>query len=70
MVGEGKERVNIDDTWWKRGNMIVVVGYRRENDFYANARNSSYQHSVMLIKGHDGKKVFVQQEKKKIGEDY
>lgn len=69
MVGEGKARVNIDDTWWKRGNMIIVVGYRRENDFYANAKNSSYQHSVMLITGHDGKQIFVQQEKRKEKED-
>lgn len=69
MVGQGKDRVNIDDTWWKRGNMVVVVGYRRENDFYANAKNSAYQHSIMLIKGHDGEKIFLQQEKKKVEED-
>ena len=35
---------------------------REENDFYANAKNSAYQHSVMLIKGHDGEKIFLQQE--------
>lgn len=69
MVGEGKERVNIDDTWWKRGSMIVAVGYRRENDFYANSKNSPYQHSIMLIKGHNGKDIFIQQEKKKLGEN-
>ena len=65
MVGEGKDRKNIDDTWFKRGTNIVCVGYRRDNDFFCNARNSNYEHSVMKILGKDKETVIVQLEKKK-----
>ena len=51
------------------GLLIIPEMSRRENDFYANAKNSAYQHSVMLIKGHDGEKIFLQQEKRKVEED-
>ena len=69
MIGEEKNRKCVDDSWFKRGNKLVFVGYRRESEFYCNANNSGYQHSVMLITGKDENNVFVQQEKKKF-KDY
>lgn len=66
IVGEGNKRVNIDDTWFKRGTILVAVGYRRENDFYANSKNSSYQHSLMKIDGIDSNgELIIQQEKRR-----
>ena len=66
MVGEGKDRTNIDDTWFKRGTILVCIGYRRFNDFYCNSRNSNYQHSVMKIIGKNKDTVLIQREKKKV----
>ena len=66
MVGEGKDRVNIDDTWFKRGTKLVCIGYRRHNDFYCNAKDSGFQHSIMRINGVEDGKLLVQQEKRKV----
>ena len=66
MVDDGNKRINIDDTWFKRGTNIVCVGYRRNNDFICNSRNSNYQHSVMKIIGKNKEDVFIQMEKKKV----
>lgn len=66
MVGEGKNRVNIDDTWFKRGTKLVCIGYRRHNDFYCNAKDSGFQHTIMRINGVEDGKLLVQQEKRKV----
>lgn len=64
MVGDEKNRKCIDDSWFKRGNKLVFVGYRRESDFICNANNSGFQHSVMLITGKSEDELYVQQTKK------
>lgn len=66
MVGEGNNRVNIDDTWFKRGTNIFCVGYRRNNDFICNASNSNYEHAVMKIIGKNKEDVIVQSDKKRV----
>ena len=66
MVGTGGKRKNIDDSWFKRGTLLVIVGYRRGNDFIANYRNSNYEHSVMKIVGKKGDEVFIQMNKKEV----
>lgn len=39
-----------DSSWLKRGNLIMVCGYRRGDDFFAKKyRNSVFQHSITLI---------------------
>lgn len=59
------KRVNIDDSWFKRGTKIVCVGYRRNNDFICNSINSPFEHSVMQITGKTQDTVSIQMEKKK-----
>ena len=66
MIDEGKKRVCIDDTWFKRGTKLLFVGYRRNNDFYCNANNSPYEHSVMKINGVSNGEVAMQTQKKTI----
>lgn len=66
MVGTGSKRKNIDDSWFKRGTLLVIVGYRRSNDFIANSRNSNYEHSVMKVVGKNGDEVFIQMNKKEV----
>lgn len=64
MVGEGSNRKNIDDTWFKRGTKLVFVGYRRYNDFYCNANNSAYEHSLMKIEGMSNNEIVISSKKK------
>lgn len=66
MVDIDGKRVNIDDTWFKRGTKLLFVGYRRHNDFYCNANNSPYEHSVMKINGVSNGEVIMQTQKKTI----
>lgn len=40
-----------DDNWLKRGNLVMVCGYRREDAFFVKSyKNSIFQHSMTLIK--------------------
>lgn len=40
----------IDENWFKRGNKIMVCGFRRADGFFAKKyKNSVFQHSVTLI---------------------
>ena len=39
-----------DDNWLKRGNLVMVCGYRREDAFFVKSyKNSVFQHSMALI---------------------
>lgn len=40
-----------DDNWLKRGNLVMVCGYRREEALFVKSyKNSIFQHSMTLIK--------------------
>jgi len=46
----GKKKV-MEKSWFTRGNLVLVVGYRQDNLFIPKRyTNSVYQHSIMLIK--------------------
>ena len=45
-----KDKKVIEDSWLQRGNRMVVVGYRRKNDFIANSKGTSYSSPIFLIK--------------------
>ena len=39
-----------DENWLKRGNLVMVCGYRREDAFFVKSyKNSVFQHSMALI---------------------
>lgn len=47
-IVEGELR---DDNWLRRGNIILVCGYRRNEAFFVkNYKNTIYQHSIALVK--------------------
>ena len=44
------EKKTIEDTWFKRGNMLIVCGYRRGTTFVAKRyAKTRYQHTIQLI---------------------
>lgn len=63
-VGEGKDKVVIDPSWFVRGTKLVLIGYRRGNEFVGNKFGSNYQHSVMKIGRYNKDEVEIQLEKK------
>lgn len=47
---EKNEKKTIEDTWFKRGNMLLIVGFRRGSTFVAKRyAKTRYQHTVQLI---------------------
>ena len=44
------EKKTVEDSWFKRGNILLVVGYRRGDTFVAKRyAQTRYQHTVQLI---------------------
>ncbi|NRU52656.1 PHP domain-containing protein [Clostridium beijerinckii] len=49
-TGKSK-KVTLEEGWFKKGNLIFVTGFRRNDNFYPKRyKNSIYQHTVQLIK--------------------
>lgn len=62
----GKKTI-VEKSWFSRGNKIMVVGYKRGDQFVAKRyANSIYQHTVELITRINGEYVTTQKERKKV----
>ena len=49
-TGKNK-KVTLEEGWFKRGNLLLVTGFRREDNFFPKRyKNSVVQHTVQLIK--------------------
>ena len=49
-TGKAK-KITLEEGWFKKGNLIFVTGFRRNDNFYPKRyKNSIYQHTVQLIK--------------------
>jgi DNA polymerase-3 subunit alpha len=61
---QGKEKVVLDESWFKRGTKLVVVGYRRDDEFVPKVyKDTAYKHSTTKIIAKKGE-VYLQQEKR------
>lgn len=47
------KREKDNPSWLNRGNKLMVVGYRRDDNFYANKKNSGFTSAVMKIVDYD-----------------
>lgn len=56
------KRTKDSQSWLERGTKLLVVGYRRNGDYYASATQSKYKAPVMKIIGY-GDKAWVQEKK-------
>lgn len=54
MVGQGKNRHCVSDSWLERGNKLVVTGYRQQDSFRLR-RDHNLSTTAMLINGYGSK---------------
>ena len=48
--GDVEHKVMVDDSWFKRGTKLCIVGYRNNDYFRAKKyKNSIFKHTVLLI---------------------
>lgn len=65
---EGKKTV-LEDGWFKRGNKILVTGFRRGDQFKPKKySNSIYKHTVQLIEEVDNKELVLRSERVRVNE--
>lgn len=63
----GKDKVVVDNSWFKRGTKLVVVGYRRGDEFVPKVyKETAYKHTTMKINGFNQNEIDLQMEKKTI----
>ena len=54
-----------DPSWFERGTLLVIVGFRNEDSFIARTyKDSIYKHSVMKIEKYNSKNVYIKMDKK------
>lgn len=45
------KKITLEESWFKRGNLLYITGFRRGDNFHPKRyKNSIYQHTVQLIK--------------------
>jgi len=65
VVEGGKKRV-VEKSWFTRGNLLFVTGFRREDQFVLKTyKNSPHAHTINLITGIEGTEVKLQSERTK-----
>lgn len=48
--GENAKKVTVEEGWFKRGNKLLITGYRRGSQFIPRIyKGSAYQHTICLI---------------------
>lgn len=59
----GKEKEVLDESWFTRGTKLVLVGYRRGNEFVLRKNGTIYKNTTMKISSYDAENVYLQMEK-------
>ena len=54
------KRTSKSPSWLERGTKLLLVGYRRNGDFYANANHSKHKSPVLKVSGY-GDKAYVEE---------
>jgi DNA polymerase-3 subunit alpha len=67
-VGEDGKKKRLEESWLKRGNQIIVSGYRRDDQFRPLVYSDTiYKHTVNLIKEvHEDGSLLIQSERTKV----
>jgi DNA polymerase-3 subunit alpha len=59
----GKNKEILDPSWFERGTKLVLVGYRRGEEFVLNTSGSQYQHTTIKINGYNKEQLYLQTRK-------
>jgi DNA polymerase-3 subunit alpha len=63
----GTEKVVLDESWFKRGSRLVIVGYRRGDEFVPKVyKDTAYEHTTMKIVSYNRENVNLQMNKKMV----
>lgn len=57
MKGDKKSRKLVSDSWFNRGETLLIVGYRRGNDFIANNYGTGFKQPLIKISGYKNIKL-------------
>lgn len=70
-IDNNDKKVTLENGWFKRGNKLMITGYRINDKFFPKKyKNSIFKHTVQLIKNIDKDgNVVLQSERAKIDED-
>ncbi|PED64028.1 PHP domain-containing protein [Priestia megaterium] len=59
----GKDKQVLDPSWFERGTKLILVGFRRGDEFVLRTTNSMYNHTTTKINGYDHERLYIQAEK-------
>lgn len=59
----GKEKEILDDSWFKRGTLVVITGYRRGDDFIGKVYKRNNQKTLAKILGINNGQIIIQRDK-------
>lgn len=59
----GKNKEVLDPSWFNRGTKLILVGFRRQDEFVLRTTGSIFNHTTIKILGHNSHNVYFQQEK-------
>ncbi|MGG1915989.1 PHP domain-containing protein [Priestia megaterium] len=60
---EGKEKQVLDPSWFERGTKVVLVGFRRGEEFVLRTTGSQFNHTTMKINGYNDEQLALQMNK-------
>ena len=59
----GKEKEVLDESWFKRGTKLVLVGFRRGEEFVLRKTGTMYNHTTIKINDFNEEQLYLQVEK-------
>lgn len=63
----GKDKIVLDPSWFSRGTKLVIVGYRREEEFVPKVyKDTAYKHTTIKINRYNQHDIELQLEKKRV----
>ena len=63
VVVDGKNKKVLDASWFDRGTKLVLIGFRRGEEFVLRKTGTTYNHTVMRINGYNAESIQLQVEK-------
>lgn len=59
----GKEKQVLDPSWFERGTILVLVGFRKGEEFVLRKTGTQFNHTCMKVNGYNSDNLYLQMEK-------